>query len=317
MQGDANGTLTDVLAGLERLSARAERVARTHGLVGDIDRLSEPTPLAHATPTRQLHGVAAILGASVLADSAIEHYRGDFRNPAMFTPLVSSTLMIVSSLHGMKAASVDSHVGRTSVYAAAIAVGAIGTAFHLYNVTKRVGGIRWENLFYGAPLGAPAAIALGGLAGLAADRLAGNAKRRGAATLMGVPAGRVVAAFSSIGLLGTVGEAGLLHFRGNFQNPAMYLPVTMPPIAAAFLAEAALDPAHEPRRIARLWLGATSLMGFAGSAFHAYGVQRMMGGWRNWRQNLLDGPPLPAPPSFAGLALGGLAALKLIERSKR
>ena len=27
-----------------------------------------------------------------------------------------------------------------------------------------------------------------------------------------------------LGLIGTVGEAALMHFRGNFQNPAMYLP---------------------------------------------------------------------------------------------
>jgi hypothetical protein len=38
-----------------------------------------------------------------------------------------------------------------------------------------------------------------------------------------------------------------------------------------------------------------------------------MGGWRNWNQNILNGPPLPAPPSFTGLALAGLAALSLIE----
>ena len=47
--------------------------------------------------------------------------------------------------------------------------------------------------------------------------------------------------------------------------------------------------------------------------FHAYGVSRNMGGWRNWSQNVLNGPPLPAPPSFTGLALAGLAALSLIE----
>ena len=54
-------------------------------------------------------------------------------------------------------------------------------------------------------------------------------------------------------------------------------------------------------------------MGFAGVGFHAYGVSRNMGGWRNWSQNVLNGPPLPAPPSFAGLALAGLAALGLME----
>ena len=53
--------------------------------------------------------------------------------------------------------------------------------------------------------------------------------------------------------------------------------------------------------------------GVGGVAFHGYGVARMMGGWSNWRQNLIDGPPLPAPPSFSGVALGGLAALELLE----
>jgi hypothetical protein len=51
-----------------------------------------------------------------------------------------------------------------------------------------------------------------------------------------------------------------------------------------------------------------------GTGFHAYGVHRNMGGWRNWSQNVLNGPPLPAPPSFTGLGLAGLAALNLAER---
>ena len=58
-------------------------------------------------------------------------------------------------------------------------------------------------------------------------------------------------------------------------------------------------------------------MGIAGVAFHAYGVSRSMGGWRNWRQNAFNGPPLPAPPSFSGLALAGLAALGLLRGSSR
>ena len=40
--------------------------------------------------------------------------------------------------------------------------------------------------------------------------------------------------------------------------------------------------------------------GSPASDFHAYGVSRNMGGWRNWSQNVLNGPPLPAPPSFTG-----------------
>jgi hypothetical protein len=56
----------------------------------------------------------------------------------------------------------------------------------------------------------------------------------------------------------------------------------------------------------------TAAVGLIGSLFHAWGVQRNMGGWRNWSQNVLNGPPLPAPPSFTGLALAGLAALGLL-----
>ena len=75
----------------------------------------------------------------------------------------------------------------------------------------------------------------------------------------------------------------------------------------------ALRPQAATRWLTRWWLRGTAAMGFAGVGFHAYGVHRNMGGWRNWSQNILNGPPLPAPPSFTGLALAGLAALGLLE----
>ena len=45
-----------------------------------------------AAEARDLHVAAAALFASVLVDSAIEHYRGSFENPAMFAPLATSAL---------------------------------------------------------------------------------------------------------------------------------------------------------------------------------------------------------------------------------
>jgi hypothetical protein len=93
----------------------------------------------------------------------------------------------------------------------------------------------------------------------------------------------------------------------------MLLPVTFPPAAAALLTAAALGRAERPRRLTRWWLRVTGLVGIAGVGFHAVGVARNMGGWRNWRQNLQTGPPLPAPPAFLGLALAGLAALGLLR----
>jgi hypothetical protein len=103
-----------------------------------------------------------------------------------------------------------------------------------------------------------------------------------------------------------------MHFRGAYHNPAMVIPVTVPPVAAALLTGATVCP--RLARPASLALKGLTGVGLLGAALHAYVIQRNMGGWRNWSQNLLNGPPLPAPPAFTALAIAGLAALKLIER---
>jgi hypothetical protein len=259
-----------------------------------------------------LNRAAGTLAFSVLADSAIEHYRAGFFNPAMYTPLVVSTAALGVSAHGLADPREGAHQVRHIVYAAAALTGIVGTGFHLYNLTVRRGGVDWENLFYGAPLGAPFAILLSGLLGAAAEQVR-DAPGGAAPRVFGLPAGRATAAVASLGLLGTMAEAGLLHFRGAYHNPFMFVPVTVPPVAAALMAEAAFGPKGRNRAFTRWWLRLTALIGFAGMGFHAYGVHRNMGGWRNWRQNLLNGPPIPAPPAFTGMALAGLAALNLLE----
>jgi hypothetical protein len=247
----------------------------------------------------------------VLLDSAVEHYRGDFDNRFMYTPLAVASLTLAISAHGTADARPVAHRARQVVYGAAALTGLLGTGFHGYNVLKRPGRLSWQNLFYGAPLGAPMAILLAGLLGSAAEQVRGNPPSR--ARVFGLPAGRLLAAVAGLGLFGTTGEAGLLHFRGAYHNPAMFAPVTLPPIGGALLMESALGPRRRDRWLTRLWMRMTALLGLLGVGFHVFGVQRNMGGWRNWRQNVLNGPPIPAPPSFTGLALAGLAALGLME----
>jgi hypothetical protein len=298
----------------------ARRPARQASLAQDIPHLiSRYAPSARAqkrdlsrTAGRRLNGSAAILALSVLADSAVEHYRGSFENRAMFVPLAAAALTLGASLFGMADRRTRRHLARDSIYASAAATGFAGLGFHSYNILKRPGRLSWSNLFYAAPIGAPMALVLAGLLGRGAERVR-DARSRGAATIFGLPAGRMLAAVTAAGLAGNVGEAGLLHFRGAYQNPAMFAPVTVPPIASALLGASALRPGRFVNRVARWWLWFTALLGCAGVGFHAYGVSRAMGGWRNWKQNVVDGPPLPAPPSFAGLALAGLTALSLIE----
>ncbi len=261
---------------------------------------------------RGLYGSAALLAASVLADSALEHYRGSFENPGMYAPLLSASLAILAGSEGVVAASPRARGLRRNSFGLSAAIGALGLGFHLYNIFKRPGGLSWLNLFYGAPVGAPAALSVAGLTGLAAERLAAQADR--APRLLRLPAGRALAAFTSFTLAGTVAEVALLHFRGAFQNPFMFAPVTLPPVASGLMAKAALAPAREKHPFTRAWLWATAALGLIGAGLHAYGVSRAMGGWRNWSQNLVDGPPLPAPPSFSALSLAGLSALSLIEK---
>jgi hypothetical protein len=276
----------------------------------------ELAPGAAVEAGRGLNRAASMLAASVLMDSAVEHYRGSFHNKAMYAPLVSSSLSLLAGLHGHTDRKARSHPARDAVFATAALVGLVGTVAHLYNIAKKPGGFRFQNLFYSAPIGAPAALILSGLLGFLGERTRDNAP--GAPpTIVGLPAGRFLAATTGVGLLGTVGEAGLLHYRGAYQNPFMYLPVTLPPLAAALLSAAAVDAERERRPLTRAPLRLTALLGFVGAGFHIMGVGRGMGGWKNWRQTMIDGPPIPAPPSFTGVAMAGLAALGLLESRRR
>jgi hypothetical protein len=68
-----------------------------------------------------------------------------------------------------------------------------GTGFHFWNVLKRPGRLDWQNLFYGAPVGAPMAILLAGLLGTAAEWVRDTPGHE-LPRLFGIPAGRALAA---------------------------------------------------------------------------------------------------------------------------
>ena len=253
-----------------------------------------------------IHAGAAILSAAVLVDSALEHYRGGFFRSAMYVAPMTAGLACGAATLGVRNAP-GQHPTRDAVYVLAAIVGATGTWFHLMNVSRRGGG-PWTNVFYGAPAAAPLGLHVAGLLGLCADQLQRGDAPRGLQRRL---ASSSVVILSAVGLLGTSAEAWLFHFRGAFQNPFMYAPVVLPPIAAGALCVATVTRDTAWARAADLLLRATATLGVVGVGFHAYGVQRRMGGWRNWTQNLFSGPPVPAPLAFTALALAGLAALRV------
>ncbi len=133
-----------------------------------------PGEAAMVRAARRLNRAAGMIAASMLADSAMEHYRGDFHNRAMWTPIVSAALSVAVSVHGHTDRRMGAHRRRDLAYAAAGLTGVIGTGFHLYNITKKPGGLCWQNLFYSAPIGAPAALSLSGLKGFLSERVRAN-----------------------------------------------------------------------------------------------------------------------------------------------
>ncbi|WP_062641018.1 hypothetical protein [Caballeronia arationis] len=299
------GTAIGIAAGAALLATLALARASTDGGASES--------AAHLDAARSFNRSSALLALSVLADSGIEHYRGSFTNRAMYAPLATSLLSLGAGLHGGADRASRRHPVRHAIYLTAGAVGVAGTGFHLYNVTKRPGGWSWHNFFYAAPIGAPMALLLSGALGAVAERLRDEPATE--PRLFDMQAGRALGLLAAAGLLGTTAEVALLHFRGAFQNRAMYAPVTAGPLASALMAYAALAAPRE-HWIARAWLRLTAALGFIGMGFHARGIARNQGGWRNWSQNILNGPPLPAPPSLSALAIAGLAALRLRETER-
>ena len=116
---------------------------------------------------------------------------------------------------------------RDAIYAAAAATG-VRRHSASTSITSSSGraACRGSICFMRAPIGAPMALALAGLLGRGAERVR-DTRRIGAPAMLRSPAGRTLARRDrSAGFAGTVGEAGLLHFRGAYHNPVMVLPVT-------------------------------------------------------------------------------------------
>ncbi len=267
---------------------------------------------------------AALLATSVLADSAMEHYKGSYQKPEMTIAPPAAAITLVTAV----ATALSSRLlgCKAAIFSAAIVTGMVGTGFHARNILRRTGGLTLNNVFYRAPFGAPAALALagaGGIGSVLAQRA--STRRTGADTgARGVRnmvqarmrAGKGMARLTASGLFGLTAEVGLLHFRGSFHNPLMWAPIVCLPASGI----AMLTVGDEPRlskpsanRAARWALGTTSFLAIAGTGLHACGVGRGMGGWRNWTQNLFAGPPVAAPTSLAGIALLGFSALDLLR----
>jgi hypothetical protein len=182
-------------------------VAAAAGIGWLLQRAWRPSREPKLRAAEALGAGAAVLCLSVALDSGIEHYRGSFKDRVMFAgPTMAVLGLAAASWIAFRPADASKTLPRIAFITVG-ATGLVGLGFHAYNILKRPGELSALNLFYAAPAGAPAALTLVGLYGIiAGEMLSGSdyVKTR-------LP--RHTAALIAVSLLGTVAEAGILHFR--------------------------------------------------------------------------------------------------------
>lgn len=255
--------------------------------------------------------VVAVLTPVLLLDALAGHYRRSFAVRAQYAPFVSGGLLVLAALAALVLPRLVA--ARTVLADAgwlAVLTGIVGFGFHQYHGTyRKPGGYHlWLHYtMYGAPPLAPLALtALGLLAVIAARGLGG------ASTVAGVGLRSALFALIALSLLGAVLQAAILHYRGAFNNPVMYVPVTIPVITIVLLIWVLVAAGHAALAGLAFWLWLTFIVGFAGLGMHLRGFDREMGGLYIPWFNVLQGPPMWAPAAFTGFAAVGLVAVYLL-----
>jgi hypothetical protein len=249
--------------------------------------------------------LVAFMTALLLSDAWAGHYRRDFTHVVQYVPFPVGGLLIICAL----ATTIAPHSRPFSLALQvtgwlSVAAGVSGFGFHhYYGMVRKPGGYRrWvDSVMYGAPPLAPLALSLMGAFALTARR-----GELGQTEVAGIAIGTVLLMMTVVGLCGAIAQAGILHFRGAFNNPLMYTPLTVPLLAviAGIWMMVAPSSAARAATICLLWL--TFLTGFVGLGMHLRGFDRQMAGLYVPLFNWLQGPPAFAPALFAGLAALGL-----------
>ena len=269
------------------------------------------TPFIGLYPFQWIALLSALMALLLLADALAGHYRSGFAFRVQYAPFISGGLLIIT---GVAATAAPTNAWlNTAMRGAgwlAVASGLIGFGFHhYYGIAKKPGGYKWllHYLMYGAPQLAPLALAMtGALALLAARGLAGGARVGG----LSIRAALLILVM--VALAGAVLQATILHYRGAFNNPAMYAPLTAPLLAVAAGTWSVIAPNSITLFVLTILLWLTFLIGFVGLGMHLRGMCRQMGGLYVFLFNLLEGPPTWAPALFAGFSAVGLIAVHLL-----
>jgi hypothetical protein len=268
-------------------------------------------PFVGLYPFQWVALLTAALTLLLMADALAGHYRSGFALRVQYAPFISGGLLVAAAFATVVApgAAWANAALRVTGWAT-VAAGAAGLAFHhYYGIRKGPGGYRWllHHLMYGAPQLAPLGFAAAGALALVAAR-----GMTGRASFGGVDVRTALFVLVALVLVGGVLQAGILHYRGAFNNPAMYAPFGAPVLAVLACMWMAFAPGRAASLALAVLLWLTFLTGFVGLGMHLRGIGRQMGGLYVVLFNLLEGPPAFAPALFAGCAAIGLIAIHLL-----
>ncbi|MGH7445807.1 MAG: hypothetical protein ACREKM_13065, partial [Longimicrobiales bacterium] len=254
---------------------------------------------------------SALFTLALLTDAFLGHYRSGFEVRMQYAPFVLGPGLVAAFALALVAPGFGWTRPLLRVIGwATIGLAVIGVAFHYYyGIIEKPGGHRWllHHLMYHAPLLAPLGLAVAGAMALIVEASLGGTTLLGIASPAHATLAVVVAA-----LVGLMAQVAILHYRGAYNNPAMYAPLVVALGAAgiAIWRGAASSPVSIGAYESALWV--VFLTGFAGWGWHLRGLDRMMGGMYVALPNVLEGPPAMAPLLFALLAAQGLVGENLL-----
>lgn len=265
------------------------------------------TPFIGLYPFQWIALVAAGLTLLFLADAFAGHYRSGFVFRSQYAPFIGGGLLIVTAIAAvLKPEAEWANLALRLAGLLAIVFGLVGFGFHhYYGIVKKPGGYKWllHYLMYGAPQLAPLALTITGMLALVAAHGLANE-----VSIVGVSVRTALLTLVAVALAGAILQSGILHYRGAFNNPLMYAPLTVPVLAVVMDIWMIIGPNDMVLLVFTTLLWLTFLIGFVGLGMHLRGFGRQMGGLYVTIFNWLEGPPAFAPALFTGFAGVGLIA---------
>lgn len=252
-----------------------------------------------------------------------EHYKGSYSNLIMYSPVILSGVVTITSFGGFLSRRAAEGALRWTA-AATLIDGVVGFGFHVRGIQRKPGGWRLPltNIIMGPPIFAPLLFGTAAYLGYMASylRREEDPKLIDLTPATGQYSGwrrelnegrfqKHLAAVAAVWTALSGFEAWYSHYKSRFRIWAQWTPVILTPFQFGACIGAIFS-----ERVAKRLLPATSALalvdGAIGFGYHVRGVLRRPGGKKTWLYNILYGPPVFAPLLFAACgALGLLASL--------